>query len=178
MCRPHVGAAARAQAAAREHVERLILAHDERRLVPLAHAFPEPVHARHRTDEAANARMPAGLDGKRIDGRIVVRGENELGAEVDDPRHGVARIAAEHDVVRRAGAVAALEHPLEKHVFVGAARDVRDRLAPREPRDGFEQHGPYESGWTNEGLDVGVLLPPSGSTVSATAASDVALTGS
>src|SRR6202035_389068 len=80
-----------------------------------------------------------------------------------------------------------LEHPLEEHVLVWPARGEADRIAARRAGDGFEQRaavsrsvaaGRQVSGLTKVVVVVGALLPPSGSTLTATAPTRVASTGS
>ena len=91
------------------------------------------------------------LDGLGVERAVVVRGDDELRAVIDEPVHAAAAVAAEHQLVGRAGAVAALEHPLEEDVVVGAARGVADRVAARGAGDGLEQRRSFGEGVRSAG---------------------------
>jgi hypothetical protein len=73
--------------------------------------------------------------------------------------------------------VSALEDPLQEDVLIGTALGERDRVAAGRAREGFEQGGQLR-GRTKVGVVVGALLPPSGSTLTATVPVRSASTGS
>jgi len=87
--------------------------------------------------------VAAHLRRKRAERFAVVGGKDELGAVVGQTVYAPACAAAENQLVGRAGAVAALEHPLEEDVLVRAARRVGDRRAASCRGDGFEQRRPF-----------------------------------
>lgn len=111
-----------------ECVERLMRANEHGWSMPASDAHPKMGDPLGRTDEAAQSGVTARLDGKRIDRRIFVGGENHVRTEIHDPADRSIVVAPDEDIL---GAARRLDHRLQKNILARAAFEKVDRFTTR-----------------------------------------------
>lgn len=128
------------------------------------------MHDRTRPDDHPFAAATIGQAGKGLERRRFAR-EHDLPAEVRDAGDPTV-LQRQKNAIASAGR-AVVEHEVrEVDVIVGLAREVLQQRAfvrRRQTLDADDRFDSYVSVTTRIGLEVGCLLPPSGSTLTATA---------